>query len=273
MARSSWSPPPVPAEHGAWAMLLLPLVLGIELAGPRPSAAWLVPPAAILAFLAHNAVAPAAQRLLTGKTAPREWFRRRAIWGSLYFALSVVTFGAVVALVPGPSRSPLLLAALPAASGAAVYSVFAIAGARKRIGAELTGMASLALSAPITALASGGPVGARAAGATVVAFAYSVSALAFVRAYAHRNGSARVAAARCIAAHLLLAGGLVALVGCGWLSPGWLLAFVPVVVRTAWGLLGPPRNVRGVGFREIGVVVAVAAIASVLVLSGGEVVS
>ena len=76
-----------------------------------------------------------------------------------------------------------------------------------------------------------------------------------------------IATAGCIATHVLLLGGLLLMSRFGWFSPWWLLAFVPVVGRTVWGLLWPPRTLRGVGLRELWVVLSFTVIASVFVLS------
>jgi hypothetical protein len=248
-------------------MLLLPLILGVELAGPRPSAAWLVPPAALLAFLAHNAVVPDARRRLAGKTVQPDRFRRHLFWAAVYLAGAFAAFGAAMLLTPATNRNSLLAVSLPAALGAAAYAGSALVGEGRRIVAELVGMAALSLSAPITAIASGGPVGTRPFAAAAMAFAYSASALAFVRAYTRLDRAPVLAAAGCIAAHVLLLGGLAVMVRFGWLSPWWLLAFAPVVARTAWGLLRPPRTLRSVGLREIWVVVSFTVIATAFVLT------
>jgi hypothetical protein len=51
----------------------------------------------------------------------------------------------------------------------------------------------------------------------------------------------------------------------GWLAPALLVAFVPVLARTAWGLARPTKNLRVLGWREVGVAAAFLAAAGVAV--------
>ncbi len=265
MTRPTWSPPPLPREHGAWVMLILPLILGAGLAGLRPSAAWLVLPAVVLVFLAHYALVPVVQRRLRGKAALPGEFRTRAAWAFAYLAGAALAFTAAFLIAPAPNRTWLLAVSAGAALGGAVYTGASCAGAGRRVVTELVGMAATSLSAPLMALAAGSPIDARLPAASVMAFAYSASTLAFVRAYGRLERAGRTAVLGCVAAHVVLFGGLALMGTAGWLSPWWVAAFAPVAGRTAWGLARPARNLRQLGRREIWVASSFTLIATVIV--------
>lgn len=268
MARSPWTPPPLPREHGAWVIFALPLVLGTGLAGALSPAAWLVAAAALLAFLSHHALLPLLQRRLGSKQAPAGWSRSRTAWGSVYLGGALAAFLAAAALTPPTHRPGLLVLSTFAAAGAAVYSGAALLGFGRRAAVELIGMAALSLSAPMMALAAGRPVESRLAAASALAFAYSASALAFVRAYTRLERNRFAAVAGCVAAHVVLIGGLILMARGGWF-PTWLFAaLVPLVARTAWGLARPPRSLRQLGLREIWVALSFTVVATTLIAAG-----
>jgi uncharacterized membrane protein YecN with MAPEG domain len=257
----AWPPPPLPREHGAWVMLLLPLLLGSVLAGARLSAAWLLPPAVVLVFLAHYAIVPVAQRRLAGEKLPIGWTDRRIFWAVVYFILASLLFAGLVIFTPPANRAWLLLVCgISLLCGAASVAA-ACARAGRLIIAELPGMLAMALSAPIMALAAGAPAGMQLVSAPALAFAYSISTLSYVRAYGDLQQGRRPAVIASIAAHIVILGGLALLCLAGWLSPWALLAFTPLPLRTAWGLTRPPSNLRAIGMREIWVALSFAILA------------
>jgi len=249
--RSRLSPPTLPRAYGAWVMLLLPLVLGSALVGARLSAAWLLPPAVMLVFLAHYAIVP--------------WARRRLIWASVYVMVATVLFAVVVICTAEANRAWLLFVWGVSVLCGAAYTAASCARAGRLISAELLGMLAMSLSAPIMALAAGIQADMRLAGAPALAFAYSASTLSYVRAYTRRERSRMAATLGCLAAHVALLGGLALINWAGGLSPWSFIAMIPVVARTAWGLARPPRDLRAVGMREIWVAICFTALAVVTV--------
>lgn len=251
MSRNSYSPPQLPREHGAWVMLLLPLVFGLALAGPDPTGAWAIPPAAVLAYLAHAAWVPVIQRRLQGKPAAPQWLRRRILWGVIPLVAALLCFAAAVRLTPGSLRVSLVGVAAAAALGGAVYSAATSLGAGRRTWAELIGMAAMSLTAPMMALAAGREAVPGLVTASFLAFAYSVSALTFVRAYACLDRHKGAATTVCLVVHALLLVGIGGLAAAGWTPPWAPVVFLPVLARTLWGLARPPRNLRLLGLREV----------------------
>jgi len=249
-------------------MLAIPLILGLGLAGARPSAAWAAAAPALLVFLAHHALVPVLRRRLDARPAPEGWVRSRIVWGCVYLAGAIAMFCSAVALAPASHRGWLLVLSALAALGGAVYSGASAFGSARLAAIELTGMAALSLAAPIMALCAGRPIDSALPAASALAFSYSASALSFVRAYTRLDRARILAPASCIAAHVVLAGGLGLMVWSGWLSPWLLAAFAPVAARTAWGLLRPPRDLRQLGLREVWVAASFTIIATVLLSAG-----
>jgi hypothetical protein len=246
-------------------MLILPLILGSVVAGARLSAAWLLPPAVVLVFLAHYAALPVAQRKLSGDALPEGWAGRRLVWAAIYFVVATLLFAAMVILTPQANRTWLLLICGISVLCGAAYSAASCARAGRLISAELLGMAAMALSAPIMALAAGEPPDMRLCGPPALAFAYSASTLSYVRAYTGLQQGRSGAVYCCVAAHLAILAALALLYFLGGLSPWWFLPFIPLAARTVLGLARPPRTLRVVGLREIWIAVAFAALAMAII--------
>lgn len=243
-------------------MLVIPMLLGLAEGGVRSGAAWLVPPAAVLVFLAHHAIVPWAQRSLEKKPSPPGYAARRLVWGATYLALAVFVFaGAVLAARPA-ARGPFLTIAGIASVLAAVYAVACVLGRGRSIGPETLGLAGVSLSAPMMAAAAGQPLDRSIFGAAALALGYFLSSVSYVRAYEKLRANRHGAILSCIAAHVALAAALLALAACGAFRLWWWAAFVPVVARTVWGLAVPPSNVRQVGLREAWVALCFTAIAA-----------
>jgi hypothetical protein len=225
-----------------------------------------VPTAAFLAFLAHYALVPVIARKRAGKPGPAEWSRARFTWGALYLGGAGLAFAATWLL--SPARGTLAGMALVVGACAAVYFVAAALGSGRAIVSELVGMAGMALSAPLTAAAAG-VLDRRAWTAAAIAFAYFLSSVAFVRAYgAFRDDRAR-ATVRCLLAHAGVVALLAILAAAGRIAPWPLVALIPAVARTGWGLVRPPTNLRVLGMRELGVAIAVATICIAALAIGG----
>jgi hypothetical protein len=259
------APPALPKEHGAWVMLALPLLLGLSLGGGR-SAAWGVPVAAILAFLAHYALVPLIQRARGGKPGPAEWTRARRTWGAAYLAGAALSFAFSVVLCA--QRPPLLVLAAVSGTCAAVYFVAAAFGSGREIWSELVGMVGMALAAPLTTAAAES-LDRRGWTAAAIALAYCLSSVAFVRAYGAMREDRGGSIARCAAAHAAILAGLVLLVLVGGVTPWPLVVLLLPFARSVWGFLRPPANLRALGLREMWVAIAVAFGAVLLLHAGG----
>ena len=247
--------PPLPNEHGAWAMLAIPLLLGLAAVGSPGVASLLLLPAMTFLFLSRYAALPAAVRLAEGKAVPPGFVARRFLWTAVYLGASLVCLGAALSMVPAGAFAPTLRVGAATTILGAAQTVLVLLGRGRSLGAELAGMTGLASAAPLVVAASGGAVDGRALGAAMTALIYFVSSLAFVRAYRARAKGSRGAVTPCIGVHVLLGVLLLLLREAAWIPAGTLLAFVPVFARTAWGLRFPPRTIRTLGWREVAVAV------------------
>jgi hypothetical protein len=264
----SYTPPPLPREHGAWTMLVIPMVFGLAAGGGRVAAAWLVPAATALVFLAHHALVPWAQRAREGRASPPGYAARRLVWGASYLALAGIVFaGATIAAEPG-ARAGLVAVAGAAAALAGVYAIAAMFGYARTIVAEGLGLAGVALVAPMILAASRHPLDRRIAGGAVLALAYFLSSVAFVRAYDRMRAERGSAIRACLLVHVALAVLLIAVAVLGALPSLWWIAFVPVVARTFWGLAAPPANLRALGMREVAIALTFTALGAILLSIG-----
>ena len=270
-----FEPPPLPHEHGAWAMLVLPLVLGLAAAGgpaaaagadaPVAGAAWLaaalVPPAMALLFMSRYAAVAAATRLVDGKKVPEGFIARRVLWAAIYIGVGAILFAAAWRLAPHGARRGVVAAGAVTLLLGALHTALVFAGRDRTVPGEIIGMAGLASAATLVMTVAGRPLDRWSVGAGLLALLYFASSLAYVRAIRGLWKGDTRGRRRSIAAHVLI-GGAVAQIAAGSFIP--LLAaaaFLPVFARTAWGLIAPPASLRTLGWREVGVSVAFAAIA------------
>ena len=260
----SLAPPPLPREHGAWTMLAIPVVLGLGAGGARSEAAWLVPVATVLVFLAHHAIVPWAQRARDGKPSPAGYASRRKVWGVAYLAAAAIVFEGAVLAATSEARGPFLAIAGAAAMLGAAYAVAAVLGHARSIVPETLGLMGVSLGAPMMAAAAGRPLDRALFGPAALALGYFLSSVAYVRAYERMREDRNTAIRRCLLAHAVLAAALAATALLGALPPWWWIPFVPVAARTVWGLSSPPPNLRALGMGELRIAVAFTVIAYVV---------
>jgi hypothetical protein len=245
-------------------MLAIPLVLGLAATGRPGAAALLLVPAMTLLFMSRYAAVPAAVRWVEGRPVPGGYVPRFS-WAALYLGASMACLAAaLLSTPPGAFAATLMVGAVTTILGTA-QTVLVFAGRGRSIGAELLGMTGLASSAPLLIAAGGRPLDARAAGVGLIPLLYSISSLAFVRAFRRRGKGHGGAFRAALAAHAGLVVLLLVLWRAGWIPAGALLAFVPVFARTVWGMRDPPRTLRALGWREVGVAVVFTGIAAVAV--------
>jgi hypothetical protein len=244
-------------------MLTIPMVLGLGAGGWAAPAAWLIPPATVLVFLAHYALVPWAQRMREGKAMPPGYAARRLTWGASYLVGSGAFFGVAVVAARGEARPGLLAIATGAALLAAIYAGSAAFGSGRAIVAEILGMAGMSLTAPMMAAAAGRPLVPPLFGSAALALSYFLSSVAFVRSYGGLKDDRRGATLRCVAAHVAVAVALIVCATAGVLPRFWWTALIPVALRTVWGLASPPLSLRALGLREIWVATSFTALSTI----------
>lgn len=217
----------LPTEHGGWAFLGEPLLLGLILA---PSSAGVcVALATVAAFFARQPLKLFAADRSRGKVYPRTLAAERA------FAACVLLGALAVACALITSRGPLLLAVGLAAPVAAVALAFDLSRRSRDLSAELAGAIAMGAAATAIALAAGWPR-AEAFGLWGVLAARALGTIAFVRARLRLErgetwGASGVAISQTLAIALA--------VGLAWAHaapPAVVIAMAVLAARAAWGL-------------------------------------
>jgi len=237
----------MPHQHGAWAMLAVPLLLGV--AASRPDAWQLVLAAAAVAGYLASATWQAWMRAR----------RRPSFLPSLrlYGAAFAVLAAVLVVTHPG-----LVMAGVVLVPAAAFSLAGARPGARREIGDTLAQLLQAIVLAPAAAYVSGAFDPPRVAAYTIVAAAYLVGTVLVVRSVIRERGNTPFAVGS-VAFHVALV-----VVAAALLPPAWAVVAAGLAIRAAalpW--VQRRRAVTAHPLRpvQVGAVEAVAAIALVVV--------
>lgn len=240
----------VPRQHGAWAILAVPLVLGVAAGGARPWHAVLVV-AAVSAYLCSVAV------LDWARTRRAASLRPAAVFGT------VLAGSGIPLLAAHPSLAVIALAAGAAGLGALLVSAL---GRPKSVVVSLLEVAQALLLVPAAAAISGSLAEPSTGRATLAAGVYLVGSVLHVRALIRERGNrwflatslAFHGAAVGVAAVLLPAP--YAVLAAAFLARAAILPFAQA--RAAEG----PRRLRPIhiGIGEIAASVALAVLAFVV---------
>ena len=169
----------VPRQHGAWAMLLLPVLLGVAASTPDP---W------------QLAVAGAALAAYLASATAQTWSRSRR---PPEYRLPIAVYTSIAAVL-----GLLLLARFPALALAGVVVVptgivvfrGAQPGTRRDLANSLLQVAQALVLVPVTAWVSGDWDVARVVGYTCVAAGYQLGTVLVVRSVLRERGNERFAA-------------------------------------------------------------------------------
>lgn len=240
----------VPKEHGAWAMLYVPFVLGVLVAGR-------VTLATLWTLLAMTALFFARETLWRLRRARAKQRPAAALGPALGVeAAVVVSCGSLLVF------SHALLWFVPLGVAALLVLVFNLERTEQReersIASQLVAIAGFAMAAPAAYYAS------RAAWQTTAIWLWGLSWAYFASSVFHVKSvvlgvqpqrRAAFARMRAIAAayHAVVAVTLGLLVARATLPPLVLVAFVPILGRAVWSMLRRPvrLNLRRIGILEI----------------------
>ena len=244
----------MPAEHGAWGILLVPLVSSALVAGGGWLAFALLLACTLGIFILRGSLDQASCAA--------------ALLDRDHLVLAAVAFAAGLALLVGFERWLLLAIAL---LGAALFAVHAHLlrahqqnGAEKRsLTAELCGVLLLTLSAPAAWIAQRGSLDAQGALLWLLNVLFFLGGVIYVKyrvrgLLAHRafRGPAERAAFAwpVLAYHLLLPLFLAALIAASSASLLVLVAFTPAILRASALLLhlGQKFPIKRLGWSEVG---------------------
>lgn len=271
MARSGprpwFAPLPLPREHGAWAMLVVPPCLGWAAAG-RLSPASAAGAAGVAALFVARAWLLSAARASQRRNADSSRDGAAWLWGTLAAAAGIGGLAAAVTAAPQEARPVAGASAAAVLILGAAHSASSLLGHGRSVAAELAGIAGLCACGPLAAASAGLAQAETAISAGLLPAAYFASSFASVRAFQPRKK--KMSRVSCLAIHVLLGAALAGLVPLGWLSPAALLAFLPAFARLFWYAASPPPSLPALGWREVAAASAFAASAVTVFLVSGE---
>ncbi|HKI57265.1 MAG TPA: YwiC-like family protein [Trueperaceae bacterium] len=239
--RVRWRTLALPNEHGVWAFLLEPALLGLAL---RPSAAGVAfVVAALGALLAQHPLSLALADVRRGKRFPRT--RPALALAAVYGAAAAA--GLVCARLlgaPAAAFAPLALA-VPVAL---VQLAFDARNRSREASAELAGAVALGALAAMTVLAGGGawPL---ALGLWLVAAARNVPSILYIRARLRLQRAQPAGRAGPVVLHAVAVAAVAVLAAARVLPWLAVAAFALLALRAAWGL-GP--RARTLAARRVG---------------------
>ncbi|MBB3208211.1 hypothetical protein FHS27_004038 [Rhodopirellula rubra] len=236
-----------PKEHGAYAILGIPMVTALVIAGPSVPG-WCVVGASIAGFLAHEPLLVAA-----GHRGQRAKRATPAARGQLVALLGIATACGLIALFTGSNAVRLALAACALMA----VSSFALGlnGQHRTLAGQMWGVVGLSIPCVPILLAGGVvPVHAFAVWSTwLIGFGATTMAVRGVIAAQKRRS--KILHWSCLIAFSLLTGVLIAV------GHSLAITVVPMLVMSVYLLLYPPpaRHLKRVGWTLVGGTVASAA--------------
>ncbi|TAK36231.1 MAG: hypothetical protein EPO21_03395 [Chloroflexota bacterium] len=253
--------PPIPREHGSWAMLLMPYVVGLSVAGSWGWQAAFFLVSTLALFLARYPLSLVARR---GFPRPRDR-ATRGLYGWLV-AYTVVALISGVALLLLDRWLMVLLGVLSVLLLLAnLY--FSRHKLDRAVWAELVVIAGLSLTAPGAYYAATGELGQTVLALWMLTSLYSGSSVFYVRLRLHDRRAQpqpeqrrRTQCALLLYLGMLLTG-VAALIAVGAAPLLVLPAFVPLLykaLRAIGGQRAAQMTLRQVGFTELGHAVAFA---------------
>lgn len=204
----------MPKQYGAWAILAVPLLLGVAASRPSP---W------------HVVLAVAAGSAYLASIAALEWTRSRrsaSLRPAVVFGAIFVASGSPL-LVVDPR---LLVVGMPVAAAAAVTLGMSIAGRGKSVAVSLVEVVQALALVPAAALLAGGALDSTVAEAALASGLYLLGSVLMVRSLIRERGN-RAFAAASLAYHAL------ATVAAWQLLPWPYAVFGAALLARAAGLL------------------------------------
>jgi hypothetical protein len=241
----------LPAEHGSWSWLLVPLAVGASIGGGVNPAVALIAIGSLSAFLLRQP-ATAWLRIRRGR-GRRSNERLAAGWTAV---LGVVTLGSVGSLLVG-GYSELLWLLAPLLPLFAVY--LGVARSRpaslRSLWLEIAGATALAASAPAAYIAASGSLDATAWLLWLLMGLQNVTGVLYVRQRLADTKQVARSKGAMLGTHIA-AVAVVSLLAWNGRIPALTVApFAAFLARAVWASAGPRpvRNIKRFGFLEVGV--------------------
>ena len=247
----------VPREHGAWGILLMPLLVGgaagMHFEGKIEPVILLLGAALSLFWLR----APVESLLGTGVMRAQPGQERRHVISAIALA-AALSFFFLAVLLPEWNSQTLLPLASVVVIAFATQAFLKKMGRSTRMASQIVGAIGLTVTAPAAYCVATGRLDRLALGLWLATFLFSANQVYFVQLRIHGSklttfkDRVRQGAGFLVAEAVVLAALLAAVRG-GWLVAMSCVAFAPAILRgTAWFLQKPqPMNVRKLGWSEM----------------------
>lgn len=240
----------IPREHGAWAMLYVPLVVGALVAWGLSFRLLLLTLSVTLVFTARGALVALLRSRSRGRTDQQAGRLAFAYLGlAALLGAPLVFLSRLYWLVPLAIATAILLT---------VNARKAVRGEDRSVAGEMVAIAGLTLTAPAAYYVSTGVLNATAIWLWMLCALYFGSSVFYVKLRVtklnvRKEEASRQSWKRCALYHICLFVSLVVLALTGNLSLFAVAAFTPVLVRSFWYLANPVRqnNLQRVGWLEM----------------------
>src|SRR5262247_2649794 len=231
----------LPKEHGAWAMLYVPFVLGVAVAGRVNWQILLLLLSTTAAFISRESLLVYWRARARGRDAVEArktlllYLALAAAFGSplilafeLFWLVPLGLIGAALLLINGRQATRM-------EERAAMSEIMAIGG--------------LTMTAPAAYYAASGRWGMTALWLWLLSALYMASSVFYIKLRVYRLNPRKQAEQRralrsCAFYHSFLIVALPALIFAGSLGLFALIAFTPALVRTSWGMFAPESKVN-----------------------------
>lgn len=249
--------PPIPKEHGAWAMLYAPLLIALLFAGRFEMPALLFVLVVSVAFLAHEPLATLA-RFHAAQTTRKEKLEQARTWLIVY---AIIIAPACVLLLFSYRRWHLLTLGALLLVLLGLHTYLTAKRVERQFTGEILGVLSLTLTAPAAYYVALGQFDKIAWWLWILNLLYFSSAVFYVKMRVSRSvkkPDANLLTWQCAWYHALLLVGISLLVWRGWFSLLVLIAFAPVIGRafSAMWLEEKRLNLKRLGLAELGYTLA-----------------
>lgn len=227
--------PPLPQEHGAWAMLYAPLLIAVLVIGQFALTAFLFLLATTAIFLAHEPLSILV-KLNPKRPSSPQIFRASKIWLAIYLALALAATAPLLFIY---QRWLLLPFGVALVVLLATHIYLAAKREERSVGGEFLGVISLTLTAPGAYYVVTGRLDQISWWLWLLNIVYFTSSIFYVKMRVSRfakKSSAQKMTWQCSIYHSFLALTLALCWWQGWLTAFVALAFLPIVLRSFVGL-------------------------------------
>lgn len=242
--------PPVPHEHGAWAMLYAPLLIAVVVLGHFELSVFLFLVATTAIFLAHEPLAVLV-KLNPKRPSSPQIFRESKWWLAIYSALALAATLPLILLYQRWLLIPfgvVLLVFLTA------HTYLASKREERTVGGEFLGVISLTFTAPGAYYVVTGRLDRFCLLLWALNIVYFTSSIFYVKMRVSRFAKKKDASRltwQCVNYHVLLTIGVAVMIWLGWIMA--VVAYLPIIIRTFTAMKKEKGklNLKRLGFAEM----------------------